>query len=213
MSIKTEETELKCAVCRKTSAQTVVTEFDSDTSVPDLDMRPDEPHRSYIKYWVSKCPHCGYCNVSIDIPVLFTKEYLESGSYNKFDDSLSGKFRKMALVCEKNKDYVEALKACLYAAWVHDDMNEDNEATECRRAAIKIYDSHKAVLSEDHDIALLCADILRRSGDLERVVREYKGKFWGSGLLSAIASYQVELAEKGDRSCHKADEVPGVTVK
>ena len=84
-------------------------------------------------------------------------------------------------VCEKNKVYVEALKACLYAAWVHDDMNEDNEATECRRAAIKIYDSHKAVLSEDHDIALLCADILRRSGDFERVVREYKGKFLGSG--------------------------------
>ncbi len=213
MDIKTEERELKCAVCGKTSSQTVVTEFDSDTSVPDLDMRPDEPHRSYIKYWVSKCPHCGYCNVSIDIPVLFTKEYLESGSYNKFDDSLSGKFRKMALVCEKNKVYVEALKACLYAAWVHDDMNEDNEATECRRAAIKIYDSHKAVLSEDHDIALLCADILRRSGDFERVVREYKGKFLGSGLLSAIAAYQVELAEKGDRSCHKADEVPGVTVK
>ena len=213
MSIKTEERELKCAVCRKTSAQTVVTEFDRDTSVPDLDMRPDEPHRSYIKYWVSKCPHCGYCNVSIDIPALFTREYLESANYNKFDDSLSGKFRKMALVCEKNKVYAEALKACLYAAWVHDDMNEDDEAAECRRAAIKIYDSHKAVLSDDPDIVLLCADIIRRSGDFNRVVREYKGKFWGSGLLSVIAAYEAELAEKGNAGCHKADEVPGVTVK
>lgn len=213
MSIKTEEKELKCAVCGEFSPQTVVTEFDPDTSVPDLDMRPDEPHRSYIKYWVSKCPCCGYCNASIDIPAAFTKEYLESGSYNRFGDSLAGKFRKMALVCEKNKVYEEALKACLYAAWVHDDLNEAEEAADCRRAAIKIYDAHKAVLSENHDIVLLSADIMRRSGSFERVIREYKGKVFGSGLINAIAAFEVSLAEKGDDSCHKADEVPGVVLR
>lgn len=213
MSITTEERELKCAVCGETSPQTVVTDFDPDESVPDLDMRPDEPHRSYIKYWVSKCPHCGYCNASIEIPASFTREYLESGNYNKFDDSLSGKFRKMALVCEKNKVYEEALKACLYAAWVHDDADEAEEAKECRRAALKIYDSHKAVLSEKPDLVLLSADLMRRSGSFDRVIHDYKGKFLGSGLVTAIAAYEVELAEKCDDGCHKADEVPGVTLK
>ena len=38
MDIKTEEREMQCAVCGEVSTQTVVTEFDRDTSVPDLDM-------------------------------------------------------------------------------------------------------------------------------------------------------------------------------
>ena len=80
MEIKTEEQELVCAVCGEKSSQTVVVKYEPDTSVPDLDMRPGEQHRSYIKYWVSKCPHCGYCNASIEIPSLFTKEYLQSAN-------------------------------------------------------------------------------------------------------------------------------------
>lgn len=213
MSIKTEEQELICAVCGEKSAQTVVLECEPDRSVPDLDMRPGEPHRSYIKYWVSKCPRCGYCNASIEIPVLFTKEYLGSGSYNKYDDSLSGRFMKMSLVCEKNKVYDEALKACLYAAWVYDDESDDDRAAECRRAAVKIFDSHRAYFSEKPDIVLLLADIMRRSGSFERVVSEYGKRFMGSGLMTAVAAYEAELAEKKDSGCHRADEVPGVSVK
>ena len=213
MGIKTEEQELKCAACGEFSVQTVVTEFDEDTSVPDLDMRPDEPHRSYIRYWVSKCPHCGYCNASIDIPVKFTKEYLESDRYSRFGDDLAGRFRKMALVCEKNKVYNEAVKACLYAAWVNDDLNNAEQAVECRKAAVQVYDSHRAEFANDPDMILLLADIMRRSGSFERVIREYKGRMLGSGLITAIAAFEAELAEKGDDKCHKAVEVPGVTLK
>ncbi len=212
MGIVTEEQELRCAACGETSAQTVVTEFDADTSVPDLDMRPDGEHRSYIKYWVSKCPHCGYCNAAIDIPVSFTKEYLASDRYNCFDDGLAGRFRKMALVCEKNKVYAEAVKACLYAAWVNDDLGDAEQACECRKAAVKVYDSHRAEFANDPDMTLLLADIMRRSGSFDRVVREYKGRQLGSELITVIAAFEAELAEKGDDKCHKADEVPGVTV-
>lgn len=213
MSIKTEERELVCAVCGKTSMQSVVTETEPDTGFPDLDMRPAEPHRSYIGNWVSKCPHCGYCNASIEIPALFTKEYLESSNYNKPDDSLAGRFMKMSLVCEKNRVYEEAMKACLYAAWVYDDENDDEKAAECRRAALKIFDMHKAVFSDKPDFILLAADIMRRSGSFDRVVREYKGRLLGSGLKTVIAAYEAELAEKGDSRCHRTDEIPEVSVK
>ena len=213
MSIKTEEKDFTCAVCGETSAQTVVTESDPDSSVPDLDMRPNGLHRSYIKYWVSKCPHCGYCNVSIKIPAAFTREYLDSDNYNKYDDSLAGRFMKMSLVCEKNRYYAEAMKACLYASWVYDDEENAGQAAECRRAALKIFDMHKAFFAKRHDFVLLAADLMRRSGSFDRVIREYKGRSLGSELKTAIAAFEVGLAEKGDSDCHRADEVPGVAVK
>ena len=214
MAFITEEKEIKCAVCGDISVQTVVAEYDPDTSVPDLDMRPDEPHRSYIKYWVTECPHCGYCNPSIDIPVLFTREFLESDKYkNTGHSGLAEKFMKMSLVCEKNKVYEEAMKACLYAAWCYDDEKNDEKAAECRRAALKVYDMHKQFFSDKPDYILLAADLMRRSGDFERVVREYKGRLFPSHLIIALAAYEAELAEKGDASCHKADEARGVEVK
>ncbi len=214
MAFRTEEKEIKCAVCGETSTQTAVAEYDPDTSVPDLDMRPDEPHRSFLKYLVSECPHCGYCNAAIDIPVKFTREFLESGKYQKTGGSgLAEKFMKMSLVCEKNKVYDEAVKACLYAAWYYDDEGDDEKAAECRRAGVKIFDLHKKELSEKPDFVLLTADLIRRSGGFERVIRDYKGRLLPSRLLTALAAFEVELAEKGDASCHKADEARGVAVK
>ena len=213
MAFRTEEKELVCAVCGESSMQTVVAEFDPDTSVPDLDMRPEEPHRSYIKYWVMECPHCGYCNASIDIPAEFTKEYPMSDRYRKPGDSLTGRLLKMSLSCEKNKVYNEAVKAALYAAWVCDSEGDEEKAVECRRTALKVYDSHKAALSEDQNIVLLAADLMRRSGDFDRVIREYSGKYFPSPLYRLIAAYEIGLARKGDSSCHKADEIPGVEIK
>lgn len=214
MAFRTEEKEIKCAVCGEVASQTVVAEFDPDTSVPDLDMRPNEEHRSYLKYWVSECPHCGYCNASTDIPVRFTKEFLESDKYKNVGGSgLAEKFMKMSLVCEKNKVYEEALKACLYAAWYYDDENDDEKAADCRRAALKIYDLHKQEFADKPDYVLLAADLMRRSGDFDRVIREYKGRLFPSRLIIALAAFEVELAEKGDSSCHKADEAKGVALK
>ncbi len=214
MAFRTEEKDIKCAVCGEFSAQTVVAEYDPDTSVPDLDMRPDEPHRSYIGYWVSECPHCGYCNAAVDIPVRFTREFLESGKYrNAGGSGLAEKFMKMSLVCEKNKVYDEAVKACMYAAWYYDDEADDEKAAECRRAALKIFDMHKAFFSEKPDFVLLAADFMRRSGDFERVIRDYSGRLLPSRLMTAIEAFQVRLAQQKDSSCHKADEVPGVALK
>jgi len=214
MPFRTEEKDIECAVCGKSSKQTVIAEYDPDTSVPDLDMRPDGEHRSYLKYWVSECPHCGYCNAAIDIPVRFTKEYLESDKYKNVGGSgLAEKFMKMSLVCEKNKVYEEALKACLFAAWYYDDEGSDEKAAESRKAALKIYDLHKAEFSEKPDIILLAADLMRRSGDFDRVIREYKGRLLPSMLLIALEEYEVALAENKDSSCHKANEADGVELK
>lgn len=214
MPFRTEEKEIVCAVCGESSVQTVVAEFDPDTSTPDLDMRPNGEHRSYLKYWVSECPHCGYCNASIDIPVRFTRGYLESERYNTVGGSgLAEKFMKMSLVCEKNKVYEEAVKACLFAAWYYDDEKDKEKAAECRRAALRIYDLHRAEFAANPDMILLAAELMRRSGDFERVIREYKGRLLPSMLLIALENFEVALAEKKDSACHRADEAPRVAKK
>ena len=214
MIFRTEEKEFKCAVCGEKSVHEVIVEQEAPAEAPDLDMRPGEPVRSGIKYWVSKCPACGYCNSSIEIPVKFTKEYLESDKYKNVGGSgLAEKFMKMSLVCEKNKVYEEALKACLFAAWYYDDEGSDEKAAESRKAALKIYDLHKAEFSEKPDIILLAADLMRRSGDFDRVIREYKGRLLPSMLLIALEEYEVALAENKDSSCHKANEADGVELK
>lgn len=218
MSLTTEEKEIKCAACGQVSVQPVITGFDPDQGVPDLDMRPAEPQRSYLEHWVRECPHCGYCNASVDIPVSFTREYLESDKYKKLGgmedtDPLASRFIKKALACIKNREYEEALLSYLYAAWVFDDKNNDLQAAECRRAAIKIYDERQALFRGNENIVLLAADILRCSGDFDRVIREYKGRFMSSLLMTEIARFETELAEMGDSSCHKADEIPGVAAR
>lgn len=213
MIFRTEEKEFKCAVCGEVSKHEVIVEQENPAGAPDLDMRPDEPVRSGIKYWVSKCPACGYCNSSIEIPVKFTKEYLESSNYNKAGDDLAGRFIKKSLACEKNGEWEEALKSCMYAAWVCDDDGDDERAAEYRRAAVRIYDTHGAVFRGNADIKLLVADLLRRIGAHDRVIRDYKGERFGSGLIMAMTDFEVSLAEQGDSVCHKATEVPGVRIK
>lgn len=213
MIFRTEEKEFKCAVCGETSVHEVIAEQENPKGAPDLDMRPDEPVRSGIKFWVSKCPNCGYCNSSIAIPVKFTREYLESDNYNKAGDDLAGRFMKKSLACEKNSEWEEALKSCMYAAWACDDEGNEERAVECRRAAVRIYDTHGAAFKDSADIKLLVADLLRRSGAHDRVIRDYKGERFGSGLIMAITDFEVSLAEQGDSACHKATEVPGVRAK
>lgn len=218
MSLTTEEREMTCAACSQVSAQLIVTGYDPDQGVPDLDLRPGEPQRSYLEHWVRECPHCGYCNASIDIPVRFTREYLESDKYKKSggsDDTepLAVRFIKKALVCIKNHEYEEALISYLYAAWVYDDKENDARAAECRRAAIKLYDERQAIFRGNENIVLLAADMLRRVGEFDRVISEYKGRFMSSLLMTAIARYQAELAGNGDAACHKADEIPGIAAR
>lgn len=94
-----------------------------------------------------------------------------------------------------------------------DDEGDNERATECRRAAVRIYDTHGAAFKDSADIKLLVADLLRRSGAHDRVIRDYKGERFGSGLIMAITEYEVSLAEQGDSACHKATEVPGVRAK
>ncbi|MBR4627822.1 MAG: hypothetical protein IKO47_09015 [Ruminococcus sp.] len=216
MPLITETKDFVCSVCGASSEHTIITETDPPKDAPDLDLRPAEPHRSYMRYWVMQCPGCGYCNAMLDMPADIDRDYLSSEEYLSFGgiSGVSGKPAEMikkALICLKGHDYREALQTYVYAAWLLDDEKLDEQAAACRKAAVRIYDEHPVTFRKDPNFSVLIADLLRRSGEFSRVVRDYEGQAYPSRVMTSIAFFEVNLAAKGDRDAHRADEVPGIT--
>ena len=218
MPFRTEEREYVCSVCGASSKHTVIVETDPPQGVPDIDLRPAEPHRSYIRYWAMECPECGYCNATLDTSAYVDREYLSGEEYcglggiTGVSPEASRMIRK-ALVCLKSHTYKEAVQSYLYASWMLDDDKNDDMAKECRKAAVKIIDEHPVAFANDPNFKLLKADLMRRSGQFTRVVDEFEGTAYTSQLMTAIAFFEVNLAAKGDSAAHRADEVPGVSAK
>ena len=218
MAFKTEDKEFVCSVCGTASTHTIITETDPPSGAPDLDLRPAPPHRSYVKHWVMKCPGCGYCNATLDMPTDIERDYLSSEEYQSLGgiSGVNGKAAEMirkALICVQDHSYKEAVQSYLYAAWMLDDDNSEKQAKACRKAAVAVIDGHPAAFKNDPNFKLLMADLLRRSGEFTRVVREYEGVAYNSLLMTAIVLFEVSLAAKGDSAAHRADEIPSVSAR
>lgn len=218
MAFSTEEKQFICSVCGEKSIHTVITEADPPRGVPDLDLRPAGVHRKYMKYQVMECPCCGYCNSALDVPFYLDREYLDSTDYKSCtgiftanDDA--SRLIKKALVLAGNHSYKDAVKSWLAAAWLFDDDCDRLNAANCRRCAVRLMDDHPAAFKGDDNFRILMADMLRRSGDFERVVREYEGRAFRSQIMTAIAFFEVQLAAREDAEAHRADEVPGVSAR
>ncbi len=218
MAFSTEEKNFICSVCGKESLHTVITETDPPAGVPDLDLRPAGAPRKYMKYQVMECPHCGYCNSALNIPFYPDKKYLDSEEYRSCTGILTAntdaqRLIKKALVLAGNHSYKDAVKSWLSAAWLFDDDCDRPNAASCRRSAVRLMDDHPAAFKGDNNFKILMADLLRRSGEFERVIREYEGEAFRSQIMTAIAFFEVQLAAQGDDEAHRADEVPGVSAK
>ena len=210
--METEIKEFKCSVCGSESKHTVITKIQVN-GAPDMDLRPPAPHRSTMEYWVMECPECHYCNGSIDIPLKADKSYLDSDEYKTLDglkteNPLVSKFVRKAIVCMKNKDYKEAVQSYLYGAWVCDDNRNIETGLECRKKALNIME-YSTILDDDNFL-LLRADLLRRTGQFDKVVSDYGEKFFNVPLMLLASQYQVKLAKNKDILAHKMSEIPGV---
>lgn len=210
--METEIKEFKCSVCGSESKHTVITKIQAN-GAPDMDLRPPAPHRSTMEYWVMECPECHYCNGSIDIPLKADKSYLDSDEYKTLDglkteNPLVSKFVRKAIVCMKNKDYKEAVQSYLYGAWVCDDNHNIETGLECRKKALNIIEN--STILDDDNFLLLRADLLRRTGQFDKVVSDYGEKFFNVPLMLLASQYQVKLAKNKDILAHKMSEIPGV---
>ena len=209
------ETEIKkvvCSVCGKESTHTVIVKIQAG-GVQELDLRPDGEHRNSMEYWVMECPECSYCNDSLETPLDTDRSYLKSKEYTTLggletENVLVSRFVRKALVNLKNRDYSEAVRSYLYSAWVFDDEENTISAIECRNEAISIMENSS--LLDSDDMMLLRADLLRRTGQFDKVISEYGEKYFDNPFILLASQYEVRLSRDGDSSAHKMSDIPGV---
>ena len=210
--METEVKKIVCSVCGKESEHTVITQI-QDNGIQEMDLRPTGEHRESMEYWVMECPECRYCNGTLETPLDADRQYLGSREYTTLggvntDNILVSRFIRKALVNLRNRDYAEAVKSYVYGAWVSDDTGDTETASECRIEAVSIMETSS--LLDSADMMLLRADLLRRSGQFEKVVSEYGEKYFDNPFILLATQYEVRLSRDGDSSAHKMSDIPGV---
>ncbi|MBQ6685069.1 MAG: DUF2225 domain-containing protein [Firmicutes bacterium] len=204
-----------CFVCKKESSHPVIASTHAFGS-PDLDTRPPEGQRSTMRYWIQRCPHCGYVASDISKETPVTKSIVESRVYqecdgNLFFDSLAQNFFRQFLLAKKEENHKTAFFALLHAAWACDDNQETYGAIRCRRLAIAQLEQWMALPDreiDDETLLLIKADLLRRSCDFVTVINEFETMTMKHELHQKLIDFQVTLAKKEDAGRYSLDQIP-----
>lgn len=195
----------RCFVCGKESTQTVLAS--SNTFGPsDLDMRPPSMLRETMDWWLEECPHCGYVSKSLNDITRVTREWLKSDSYLscdnlKFESELAERFYRAYLIKVADHRMMKAFSEVLHAAWACDDAHDDENAIVCRKKALALLDEHIAMKPNDNH-SVLRADLLRRTGQFDKLIAEYSDKKYSDDTLNRIIAFQIKKAKQKDVRCY-----------
>lgn len=200
-----------CYLCGKISDQMVLAST-SQFGAPDLDLRPPEMERSSMELWFQECPHCGYISKDIYDKTTVTKEWLKSETYlscdnRSFKAKLAEKFYKQYMTKIKDENYKYAFFAVHYAAWVSDDAQDTDNAIYCRKKALEALEKFVVDQDQKETFLLIKADLLRRTGQFDLLIAEYKEKTFSEELLNKIVAFQIEKAKQKDTSCYTVADV------
>ena len=210
----------KCPSCND-QVEYIVLMSTNTMGYPDLDLRPPPMKRDTLHTYIKVCRSCGSRFAEIYPKEFFKDAIIKSPEYLKILDdektpSLAKDFLAYAFICSMNKYFVEAYEYQLYAAWVCDDHNLEEEAIECRKEAflsIKKSQSylHGFVNHETRGVVLV--DILRRAKEfneseklikhLNKIIKE--SKIDNGDVMLKVLKYQFELTNKKDSNCYTLD--------
>ncbi len=206
-----EKIEKKCAVCGQTSLQPIMMST-STWGYPDLDLRPAPMQRSTMFAWLQECPHCGYVASKLENELEVPANLLKTDAYltcegHDFKSDLSRRFYRHYLISKAENDYGSEFLSLLHCAWTCDD-NDDELAVEMRKMALESLD--KIVPESDgerNNLLIIKADLLRRTQQFDRVIKEFKDFILENKLQNDVITFQIELAMEKDSECHTVDEV------
>ena len=201
--------ENNCYVCGQESCQTVLASTNR-FGYPDLDLRPPEMERSTMKWWIQKCPHCGYVSYNISNETKITLDWLQNEQYLLCDNinfvsSLAKDYYKLYLIAIANNTAESAFRAALYAAWCCDDSHDVENAIYCRKKALE--QAYTYIDTANDTFVVVCADLLRRTGQFELLIEKYKDKTFVEETLNAITKFQIERAYQKDTNCYTLGDV------
>lgn len=204
--------QIRCAVCRLQSRQTMLASSNTFLGQPDLDTRPPEMLRSTIPWWLMECPHCGYT-----APDLSAKAPPGAGVMVKSAEyqALDCKFQRHSMLLAGLRHFADAGWVALHAAWMADDRGDDETARNCRGRAIELWKTGKSqgqnfAQSVEQEFALV-VDVLRRQGrfaEARETCLEALNEPRLTPTIEDILRLQLSLIDKLDAGRHGMDELP-----
>ena len=154
---------------------------------PDLDLRPGEPARATLKFWVQTCAGCGASAPDLAALPATARVVVESAAYRAWQGPDAAFLRWAALATGP-----EAAEAMLQAAWALDDAGQDGSAH--RLAAVALWGPPATLLQ-----ALRQADVLRRAGAPGPAAAVLDGLVAGDEEQAALVTFQRTRIVAGDR--------------
>ena len=223
----TDSEKVICAACGAPSDQMVVTTHAStgtSNDEPDLDTRPGPPVRSTLSSWIQQCPHCGYAADQVGkivegVHEIVTGEHYRNLAQDPGFPSQARPFLCYSYILEQLRALPDAGWCALHAAWMCDDLNQSQQARECRALAIELWREGKVLGSgfmDSHaEEFAVAADLLRRIGEFEHARlacnAALDGKEDGPALpadIEALLRFQLVLIASADVGAHTLQQVP-----
>ena len=203
--------EMECSVCGESSPQPVLMSTNT-MGYPDLDLRPAEMQRSTMSTWVLECPNCGYVSGHLDDEAKVSRDFLKSEEYigcdgHEFKGRLSRLFYKNYLIAKESENPMGCFLNLQRCAWDCDDHDDEN-AISIRKKAIDYIDGLIGLDDESkNNLLVIKSDLLRRSGQFDRLVEEYSNLVIGEEILDKIINFQIEKANEKDTNCYTVEDV------
>ena len=205
--------DMKCSVCGETSEQPVLLSTNT-FGYPDLDLRPPEMQRSTMNTWIQECPNCGYVAGELTDEIEISKDYLKCEEYlncegHDFKSKLAGRFYKRHMIARESGNIEGSFFALRNCIWECDD-EQDELAVELRKKAVELINELIESDDENRDtLIVMKADLLRRSGQFDRLVEEYENLTLDDGNINKVIRYQIERARERDCECYTTEEIFG----
>ena len=197
-----------CAVCGYKICSAVPEGLHSHGG-PDLDMRPGGIVRMALPLLVWECPECGYAARFVSDPTVVTREWLQSKNYVTCDgiafrSALATAFYRQHLIGKEEGDKVTAYYALLHTVWTCDDCGDEENARLCREKAIPLTEELiRDDLDDTRELLLVKADLMRRAGHFEELIKEYSSVTTGNAVWDRILAFQIEKAKEKDTACYR----------
>ncbi len=199
--------ECTCAICGATQKYNYVGSSNTFGGEPDLDSRPPEMLRSTMGLWIHCCD-CGYISHEVSDKSNVSKEWLKSESYLtseglNFKSDLADSFYKSYLIKKYDNNIEDAFYMLIYAAWACDDINDVENAMICRKKAITISSElMQSGCENSEELLLVRADLMRRSGMFDELIKEYASVKIKNPLHIKILKFGIKKAKEHDASCY-----------
>ena len=187
-------TERTCALCGNPTRPPF--RAPSAEMAPDLDLRPGEPARSTMRFWIQTCSQCGASAPDLAALPESARAVVEGPDYGvPRNTGMADGFLRWAAIAERCGQTNAAAEATLQAAWVLDDAGQDG--AKLRLAAVKLWGPPNGPQA-----ALRQADVLRRAGAFDRATALLDQVGPGDEGMSAILAFQRQLIVTQDRGRH-----------